>query len=105
MARLKMIKPRLATVDTRTCKPPAKRGAPLYDRPEWRDLVRSLKRTRGRRCEACGATDGVIYGDHIKEVRDGGAELDPANVQLLCPSCHGRKTSAARARRAYERLG
>ena len=62
-------------------------------------LVARLKRERGARCERCGS-DHRLIGDHVVERRDGGAELDPANVELLCQACHNRKTAAARARRA-----
>ncbi|WP_245987103.1 HNH endonuclease [Azospirillum thermophilum] len=86
----------------------------------WRQLVDRLIGLRGRRCERCGKTredDGSpvrLIGDHIHERRDGGADLDPANVQLLCAAaggngtphpdgkvggCHGRKTAEARRRR------
>jgi 5-methylcytosine-specific restriction endonuclease McrA len=66
---------------------------------EWRALVRSIIAKRGRRCERCGSSKR-IFGDHIEELRDGGAALDPANVELLCGSCHTAKTAAARAARA-----
>lgn len=72
---------------------------PFYLSVEWRRLVARLKRERGARCERCGS-DHRLIGDHVVERRDGGAELDPANVELLCQACHNRKTAAARARRA-----
>jgi 5-methylcytosine-specific restriction endonuclease McrA len=37
-----------------------------------------------------------ILGDHIIERKDGGAELDPNNIQLLCLGCHNAKTATAR---------
>jgi hypothetical protein len=40
-----------------------------------------------------------VFGDHIVELRDGGAPLDPANVLLRCGRCHTTKTVAERARR------
>ncbi|GLK69192.1 HNH endonuclease signature motif containing protein [Hansschlegelia plantiphila] len=101
---LKTIRPRIATIDTRRVKPAPKTGDPLYHSSPWRTLLKRIMAQRGRRCEACGATGGVIYGDHVREVRDGGAELDARNVRLLCAPCHGKKTSAARARRAAERF-
>jgi len=69
-----------------------------------------LIKERGRRCEECGRTrDDAgkpvrIFGDHIKELRDGGAPLDPGNVKLLDGRCHTRKTLRERARRAGERF-
>lgn len=36
---------------------------------------------------------GRIYGDHVVELADGGAPLDPSNIMLCCAVCHGRKTA------------
>lgn len=77
---------------------------PFYLSADWRALVARLKRERGLRCEHPGhegeRRGDRLVGDHIKERRDGGADLDPANVMLVCMICHARKTaSAARARR------
>lgn len=65
---------------------------------------------RGRRCEKRGPTcnnDGSgsvrIYGDHVQEIKDGGALLDPGNIMLVCPACHGAKTAAAKAERMARR--
>jgi 5-methylcytosine-specific restriction protein A len=44
-----------------------------------------------------------VYGDHIIELQDGGALLDPANVMLRCAPCHGRKTAAERDKRMAKR--
>jgi 5-methylcytosine-specific restriction enzyme A len=78
---------------------------PAYDW-EWYQFVLALIRSRGRTCESTLHTGDrrlsmlqVVYGDHIVELRDGGARLDPDNVQLNCASCHGRKTYAERQRR------
>jgi hypothetical protein len=95
---------------------PIKRADPIYLSPEWRNLRDRLVEERGRRCEKCGKThedDGTpvrLIGDHIKEIRDGGAPLDPANVQLLCTrlggdgadgagACHARKTAEEQRKR------
>ena len=56
---------------------------------------------RGRSCEKCGASERNgeflrIFGDHIVELQDGGAPLDPSNVMLMCGACHSIKTVAAR---------
>ena len=40
-----------------------------------------------------------VFGDHIQERRDGGADFDPANVLCRCGSCHTRKTAEQRAAR------
>jgi 5-methylcytosine-specific restriction endonuclease McrA len=105
MPRLKTLAPRLKALDTRRLTPPPKRAEPFYLSPAWRWLVARLIRERGRRCERCGRTgnaDGSwlrLFGDHVVELKDGGAELDPGNVRLLCGSCHSTKTAKARADR------
>lgn len=98
MARLAAPGSRVATMGSRVTVP-LKRADSFYASPEWRALVRQLKRDRGGWCERCGSSHRVA-GDHIVEIKDGGAALDPANVELLCQSCHNRKTAAARAKRA-----
>lgn len=75
-----------------------KKAESFYLSREWRALVSRLKRERGCWCKRCGSTHRVI-GDHVLELKDGGAPLDPANVELLCQACHNGKTAAARAAR------
>lgn len=99
MGRLTNLKPALACLDVRTALPPPKVADDFYSSPEWRKLIGQIIRERGRACEVCGSRDGRIYGDHIKELRDGGAPLDPSNVQLMCASCHGLKTHKAKLAR------
>ncbi|MBA15556.1 MAG: HNH endonuclease [Sphingomonas sp.] len=79
-----------------------KRADGFYQSAAWRDLVRDIKAQRGNFCEDCGA-DGKtrrLFGDHVIEVKDGGALLDPENIRLRCSPCHGRKTARVRADRA-----
>lgn len=118
--RLGLLQPRLGTMDVRTAQPPAKTPDTVLVSSAWQQLVDRLIQVRGRRCQRCGKVhedDGSpvrLIGDHIHERRDGGAELDPENVQLLCArlggdgrahadgklgGCHGRKTAEARQRR------
>ncbi|MAE92984.1 MAG: HNH endonuclease [Pelagibaca sp.] len=97
MGRLKGLGPRLASVRGRVRALP-KVAEAFYQSKEWRDLVRRIKAERGNWCERCGSKHRVI-GDHKVERKDGGAELDPANIELLCQACHNRKTALARAKR------
>jgi len=103
--RLGTLPPRLGILDTRRVKPAPKRADPFYLSPEWRTLMARLMAKRGRRCEACGRVNCRIFGDHIIELNDGGAPLDPSNVKLLCGSCHTTKTSSARAERMAKHWG
>jgi hypothetical protein len=92
-------KPRLAARPARLAAAP-KKALPFYLKPEWRALVARLIVMRGRKCEKCGAEGVRIYGDHVVELKDGGAELDANNVELLCSPCHGKKTARAKVERA-----
>src|SRR5216683_2297763 len=83
--KMKSLAPRLKSADTRRVKPPpAKVPDPFYSSPEWRALVAAVIAERGRSCERCGAEPSRIFGDHIVEMKDGGAPLDKRNVMLLC---------------------
>lgn len=117
---LKILKPMLGRVRHERAAPERKKADPFYTRSSWRALVAQIIAERGRRCEGCGKTredDGsavALIGDHIKERRDGGADLDASNVMLLCArsggngrphqdgaagGCHARKTAMAYRRR------
>lgn len=101
--RLTMLRPRVASLGRLAGAD--KKGAAVYDSREWRQLIATLIRQRGRRCEdpACKTPNrgagGRVYGDHIHELTDGGALLDPQNIMLRCAPCHGRKTADERAKR------
>jgi 5-methylcytosine-specific restriction enzyme A len=98
--RLGRIESPLGTIDLTTAKVPVKRADPFYLTPAWRSLMTDIIKQRGRQCQECGRINCRIFGDHIIELKDGGAELDPANIKLLCGMCHSRKTAARRADRA-----
>src|SRR5215472_9407616 len=93
---LKILKPRLKAVDTRTAWPEPKPYQPVYYSKAWRRLVAQLKLEWGEYCQACGRHASYLEADHIVELKDGGAPLDPANLRLLCRPCHARKTNQAR---------
>jgi len=78
---------------------PPKTAESFYLSPEWRQLVARIRRERGAWCQRCGSNHRLI-GDHIVERKDGGADLDPDNIELLCHRCHQRKTAQAQAKRA-----
>jgi 5-methylcytosine-specific restriction endonuclease McrA len=105
MTRFATLATRVPMADTRRVTPPAKVVDRFYTSAEWRQLVAQIIRQRGRRCEECGRTSTPggrvlrVFGDHLIELQDGGAPLDPNNVRLKCGSCHTKKTLAERARR------
>ncbi len=99
-SRVSMASPRLA--------PRPKMADPVYASREWRALIAAIIEQRGRRCEdpKCktpGRTGMRVFGDHVRELKDGGALLDPRNVLLRCGSCHTIKSNAERAKRMATR--
>ena len=75
----------------------------FYDSTAWRKL-RAMYRRAHPLCEQClreGRTTPANVVDHIVEIEDGGALLDPENLQALCYACHNRKTARERAGRAW----
>ena len=83
----------------RTAKPLPKQAESFYRSEPWQRLRREVIASRGNACERCGRSDGRIIADHKAERKDGGAALDPLNVELLCIPCHNRKMAKARAAR------
>lgn len=110
MAKLKMMRPALRTMDTRTVKPLQKRADPELLTPEHRAWAAEVIHRAGYQCEAieeglrCRVTSPArLFADHVIERRDGGAQLDPANGQCLCGRHHTLKTVRRRAERMAER--
>lgn len=56
----------------------------------WQKL-RKWKLATDPFCASCGGSANQV--DHIQPIADGGARLDPANLQSLCISCHSKKTA------------
>ncbi|MFZ5745265.1 MAG: HNH endonuclease signature motif containing protein [Pseudomonadota bacterium] len=114
MGRLSAMPPRLAPLGRRVGFLP-KVAEQFYSSPEWRalKLARSCKAkcNRGPSCrnpdwhdaKARAKPSESLVLDHIKERRDGGADLDPANTQWLTFSEHQAKTARARKERAHGR--
>lgn len=104
---LRMSRPVLRTAEFRTAPLPPKTVDPELNTPEHRAWSEAVIDRAGGRCE--WIEDGIrctkaqpehrMFADHIKERRDGGARLDPANGRCLCGQHHSRKTAAERARR------
>jgi len=97
-AKLRSAPARLGTIGRSVGFAP-KVADPFYTSPEWQALRARIIRDRGARCEVCGNEGVRIYADHLVELKDGGAPLDPSNVGLKCASCHSTKTAAERTKR------
>lgn len=52
-----------------------------------------------QRCKRAGRFRLARDVDHIHELADGGAPMDPANLEGICGPCHVDKTEAARRAR------
>jgi DNA-binding CsgD family transcriptional regulator len=107
MSRLGSLPPRVGSLEGRTGSLP-KETAPFYLTPEWRALVERIITIRSRRCQdpKCKSPDCTnrrIFGDHIKELKDGGAPLDPDNILLRCSSCHVLKGNRGGSLRPSEK--
>lgn len=63
----------------------AKRRDPFYGSAVWLKC-RARKLRRSPMCERCGAPGEMVH--HKKEIKAGGAALDPDNLETLCSSCH-----------------
>lgn len=101
MGKLKSIGSRLGALPAKVKAAP-KVAEGFYQSGAWRELVKDIKRVRGNRCERVGCTTPTnrVIADHIVERKDGGADLDAGNIELLCAGHHAQKTAKARAARA-----
>lgn len=66
-------------------------GSAIYKTARWKAVRKQAKDRDDWRCVECG-NRGRLEVDHIKAIRDGGAEFDLDNLQTLCVRCHSRKT-------------
>jgi 5-methylcytosine-specific restriction protein A len=111
--KLRSIGQKLAPSTRVKVRLPDKKAAPFYLTPEWRALMdaiiverfgsRANARCQDPECKQPQRRGGRIFGDHVREVKDGGALLDKRNILCVCGSCHTRKTAAARAQRFHTR--
>ncbi|MBE9636547.1 HNH endonuclease [Salipiger pacificus] len=69
----------------------ARHGSAIYKTARWKVVRKQAKDRDDWRCVECG-NRGRLEVDHIKAIRDGGAEYDLDNLQTLCIACHARKT-------------
>lgn len=108
MARIKTLSPLVPKATGRTIAIEAKQVDPFYLSAEHRAWREHVIARAGARCEAiengvrCSKASPAhrMFANHIKERRDGGADLDPSNGECLCGRHHTIVTARARAARA-----
>lgn len=104
MTRLRMLAPKVQNISTSAIKAVPKIKNSFYDSPAFRAWRTQVVARAGARCEAVDNGQRCtkawpqhrMYADHVHELRDGGAALDPANGQCLCASHHEIKTHNVR---------
>jgi 5-methylcytosine-specific restriction endonuclease McrA len=100
MGRLTNLRPAVAALPARVKLAP-KIAEDFYGSKAWRALAAKAKHEAGHRCQRQGCySNKRLIADHIVERRDGGADLERSNIEVLCCDCHAKKTAQARARRA-----
>jgi 5-methylcytosine-specific restriction enzyme A len=91
--------------EQRTPRGPRKRKAggvdSFYRGYPWRKVSGGVRRRDGYRCVKCGAFGKQV--DHIISRYDGGAPLDPDNLQTLCVACHNAKTQKDKRNRSIRK--
>ena len=107
MPKLKLLAPRVRTVNTSTTPLPPKVKDHAYTTPQYRVWRAQVVARAGGRCEAVdhgrrcskASPEHRMFADHIVEIRDGGAVHDSTNGQCLCYSHHTIKTIEVRKKR------
>jgi 5-methylcytosine-specific restriction enzyme A len=71
---------------------------PFYVSGIWRRKRAIILRTEPlcRICRKSNTLTTATVVDHIIPIRQGGAKLDPSNLQPLCVTCHNSKTAKER---------
>lgn len=67
---------------------PPKATDPFYTSRAWL-RVRSVFLRRHPLCARCGRVADTVH--HRTPIKEGGAHLDPDNLESLCHSCHSRE--------------
>ena len=91
--KLRCVPPMLRTANLSSARVPPKTVASWYLTPEHRAWSKVVIERAGHQCQDCGRSGTRLFADHIVELSDGGARLDPANGAARCGSCHGSKTA------------
>ena len=71
----------------------------FYQTKEWKHFRAWYRSTHAPVCKVCGTYAKFL--DHIKPISEGGARLDPDNVQWLCVRHNTIKSNQDRTRKKY----
>lgn len=104
--KLRTLRPKVTPMNTAKLKLPPKQVDPIYHTPEylaWRAKViaRAKGKCQDEQHQGAHEPGCRLYADHVKELKDGGAPFDVSNGLARCATCHGRKTTEARAARRW----
>jgi hypothetical protein len=102
MARLRMLRPRLANADLAIAKIPDKRADPFYLSAEWKALRDACLQRDRFRCTIAGCDRPARVADHIVSRKAGGADA-LMNLRSLCRTHDNRLRE--RAFEARRRVG
>ena len=89
MPKLRGLVRRIAIMDSRPFRPPPKTVNPHYHSQEHKRWARAVIRAARGQCQGAAhdsarPRDGVrLFADHVVELADGGAALDPRNGTAL----------------------
>lgn len=74
----------------------------FYNSTQWKKVRDEMMRRSGGVCAMCGGVSKRMIVDHIKEIKDGGCKLCYENLQVLCNSCHNKKTADESKKRSED---
>lgn len=104
MVRLTGLPSRFVSLPPQVARPP-KTADQFYNSTAWRALTERRKLDADYRAAVARGKPGErVYLDHVIEIRDGGALLDPANTQWLTHGEHQAKTGKARKARVHGKI-
>src|SRR3954471_20014889 len=80
---LRMLRPKVSTLNTSVARLPPKEADPFYSTPEWRATRQRVFRRDGYCCVIPGCGRRAVVCDHVVTRRDGGTD-DDGNLRSLC---------------------
>lgn len=103
---MKNFNTRLKLFETKKVRAPDKVVEHFYTTPQWKEARQAALERDNYTCTTpnCGRTETRMFVDHIIERKDGGADYDLSNLQVLCGKHHTLKTLEDRSKRGQSSL-